>query len=326
MQTLRFIIQPRAAFGTPLVGDTLFGQLCWALRHRFGNGWLAERLQGYGEGRPFMVLADAFPHGTLPLPTVPSGCFQDSAEDRKVLKKKRWLPLTALATEFPTWLVQARTDQEAADAVLRSAGIRLDDPALQKVAPQPHNTINRTTGTTGDGMFAPYTMPQIWFHPAMRFDLYAVIDETRITAEELTAALTDIGRSGYGRDASIGLGKFAIDGAAQPAALPPADKANAWLTLAPCAPQGQGFARERSFYRPLTRFGRHGDTAALSGNPFKRPVLLAGTGAVFAPVNGGLDNQRLFLGQGLTGVPTDHPAAVSQGYAPVLAIRLEVTA
>ena len=41
MQTLRFIIQPRAAFGTPLVGDTLFCQLCWALRHRFGNGWLA---------------------------------------------------------------------------------------------------------------------------------------------------------------------------------------------------------------------------------------------------------------------------------------------
>ena len=104
------------------------------------------------------------------------------------------------------------------------------------------------------------------------------------------------------------------------------DKANAWLTLAPCAPQGQGFARERSFYRPLTRFGRHGDTAALSGNPFTRPVLLAGTGAVFAPANGSLDNQRLFLGQGLTDVSTDHPAAVSQGYAPVLAIRLEVTA
>ena len=326
MQTLRFIIQPCAAFGTPLVGDTLFGQLCWALRHRFGNDWLTERLQGYGEGRPFMVLSDAFPLGTLPLPTVPPGCFQNSIEDRKVLKKKRWLPLAVLAADFPTWLGQARTDQEAADAVLRANGSCLDNPALQKVAPQPHNTINRTTGTTGNGMFAPYTMPQIWFHPAMRFDLYAVIDESRITAEELTAALTDIGRSGYGRDASIGLGKFGIDGAAQPATLPQADKANAWLTLAPCAPQGQGFAGNRSFYRPLTRFGRHGDTAALSGNPFKRPLLLAGTGAVFAPANGGLDSKRLFLGQGLTGVSTDPPAAVGQGYAPALAIRMEVTA
>lgn len=326
MQTLRFIIQPCAAFGTPLVGDTLFGQLCWALRHRFGNDWLTERLQGYGEGRPFMVLSDAFPLGTLPLPTVPPGCFQDSTEDRKVLKKKRWLPLAVLAADFPTWLGQARTDQEAADAVLRASGSCLDNPALQKVAPQPHNTINRTTGTTGDGMFAPYTMPQIWFHPAMRFDLYAVVDESRITAEELTAALTDIGRSGYGRDASIGLGKFGIDGAAQPVTLPQADKANAWLTLAPCAPQRQGFACNRSFYRPLTRFGRHGDTAALSGNPFKRPLLLAGTGAVFAPANGGLDSKRLFLGQGLTGVSTDHSAAVGQGYAPALAIRMEETA
>ncbi|MDX9835273.1 MAG: hypothetical protein RBT36_08695 [Desulfobulbus sp.] len=326
MQTLRFIIQPRAAFGTPLVGDTLFGQLCWALRHRFGNDWLTERLQGYQEGRPFMVLSDAFPHSFLPLPVVPSWFFQPSDEDRKALKKKRWLPLTGMETNFRLWQSKARTDQEAADAVLRAAGIRLDDPALQKVAPQPHNTINRVTGTTGDGMFAPYTMPQIWFHPAMRFDLYAVIDESRISGAELSAALTDIGRSGYGRDASIGLGKFETHGAPHPAPLPQADKANAWLTLAPCAPQGQGFAREWSFYRPLARFGRHGDTAALSGNPFKRPVLLAGTGAVFAPTNGGLDNQRLFLGQGLTGVSTDHPAAVSQGYAPVLAIRMEVTA
>ncbi len=324
MQTLRFIIQPRSAFGTPLVGDTLFGQLCWAVRHRYGNEWLTERLQGYTEGHPFMVISDAFPHGFLPLPTVPSRFFDDSVEDRKILKKKRWLPVEKMERDVRAWQGHACNDREAADAVLRDNGISLDNPRLQTITPQPHNTINRGTGSTGEEMFAPYSMPQIWFHPTMRFDLYVVIDEERISAEELSAALADIGHSGYGRDASIGLGKFEFAGEARPTPLPKIDKANAWLTFAPCSPQGLGFDRERSFYRSMTRFGRHGDTAALSGNPFKRPILLAETGGVFAPVNGVVEDSRLFIGQGLGGVSTDQPEAVSQGYAPVLAIRMEV--
>ena len=31
-------------FGTPLAGDTLFGQLCWALRESAGEAALKERL------------------------------------------------------------------------------------------------------------------------------------------------------------------------------------------------------------------------------------------------------------------------------------------
>ena len=325
MHTLLFTIQPRTAFGTPLVGDTLFGQLCWALRNRFGNDWLDERLRGYSEGQPFMVVADAFPQGFLPLPTVPSRFFEKSAEDRKILKKKRWLPMEKIGTDFQGWQHGAVTDREAADHILRAGGVQPDNPALQTTASQPHNSINRATGTTGEGMFAPYSMPQIWFHPAMRFDLYAVIDDQRISAGELTAALADIGQSGYGRDASIGLGKFEIDGVSPAATLPKIKTANAWLTLAPCAPQGLGFDKDKSFYSPLTRFGRHGDTAALSTNPFKRPVLLAGTGSVFSPADGVFDNSRFFIGQGLGGISVVHPKTVTQGYAPVLPIRMEVS-
>ena len=324
MHILRFTLHPRAAFGTPLVGDTLFGQLCWALRHRFGNQWLTERLQGYCKGLPFLVVSDAFPQGFLPLPLVPSGLFAESAEDQKILKKKRWLPVAACAAHFRQWQSQASTDQEAANAVLARQGVTSGNSALHKVLPQPHNSINRATGTTGDDMFAPYSMPQIWFHPDMRFDLYLVVDEQQINVEELTAALTDIGQNGYGRDASIGLGKFEIDTVSPAADLPEIAGANAWLTLAASAPQEMGFAREKSFYRPLTRFGRHGDTAAVSGNPFKRPILLAATGSVFSPENAAIEQDRLYIGQGVGGVSTVQPEAVSQGYAPVLAIRMEV--
>ncbi|MDR1367657.1 MAG: CRISPR-associated protein Csm7 [Candidatus Accumulibacter sp.] len=327
-QTCRFILRPQTAFGTPLAGDTLFGQLCWALRHRFGNEWLTERLAGYKDGCPFLVVSDAFPHGFLPLPTVPTAFWEAQPDaDRKILKKKRWLPVEKLETGFSTWQSLACDDTDAAEAVLQkyiSPESRKGKERifLQKLRNQPHNSINRATSTTGEGnMFAPHTQTQYWFHPKMRLDLYAVLDETRLAAIDLETTLTNIGQSGFGRDASIGLGKFVGEYDAAFTGLPHAANANAFLTLAPCAPQGQGFVPERSFYQILTRFGRHGDIAARSGNPFKRPLLLAKTSGVFSPV--ALDRHRAFIGQGLGDVSICRPETVAQGYAPVVGVRME---
>lgn len=319
MQTYRLTLQPATAFGTPLAGDTLFGQLCWALRHRLGNERLNELLIGYTQNQPFAVVSDPFPQGFLPLPSLPSGFWQDSAVDRKTLKKKRWIAIEDIEAPLAQWQSLAFSDNEAAESITHHNG------PLHSEHAQPHNSINRQTGTTGEGQFAPYTQPQTWFAPGLAFDVYVVIDEERLTLAELLAALGDIGQTGYGRDASIGLGKFHLPGEAQadPFALT-ADQspkaANAWLTLGPCAPQGLGFCRERSYYQPLTRFGRHGDSAVHTGNPFKRPILLARSGAVFWPEKLALDCR--LIGQGIGDVSAAHPETVAQGYAPVLGIRL----
>ncbi len=322
MQTYRFTLRPLSAFGTPLAGDTLFGQLCWTLRHQLGNARLNDLLHGYTSGKPFAVLSDALPAGHVPLPNVPSQTWQQStatdAPDRKVLKKKKWLSIDDLATPFVQWQSLAKSDAEVAPAA-----------ATPIERAQPHNTINRQTGTTGEGQFAPYAMPQIWFHPAMQFDLYVVLDEARLNVAELTAALVYMGQVGFGRDASIGLGKFALDGDAVPsrhlnegAAATTGAQANSYLTLGPCAPQGLGFCPVRSSYQVATRFGRHGDAAVQSGQPFKRPVLLAKAGGLFWPET--IDAARQFIGQGLGGtvnpVSLAMPETVQQGYAPVIAI------
>ncbi|MDP1606429.1 MAG: hypothetical protein Q8L93_07315 [Rhodocyclaceae bacterium] len=100
--------------------------------------------------------------------------------------------------------------------------------------------------------------------------------------------------------------------------------ANAYWTLAPSAPQGQGFDGEHSYWRVLTRFGRHGNAHALAANPFKNPLLLAATGAVFVP--GTAWTPRLFIGQGLGGqgrLSKAEPATVHQGYAPVLPLGIK---
>ncbi|OGB57749.1 MAG: hypothetical protein A2503_10465 [Burkholderiales bacterium RIFOXYD12_FULL_59_19] len=344
MRTYRFTLRPLSAFGTPLAGDTLFGQLCWTLRHQLGNARLNDLLHGYTSGQPFAVLSDALPTGHVPLPCVPSELWQRSnaadAPDRKALKKKKWLPTAALATPFATWQASAHSDTEVA-APLISAWATQDhhrNPAgsSHTERAQPHNTINRQTGTTGEGQFSPYAMPQLWFHPAMQFDLVVVLDEVRLGITELSAALGYMGQVGFGRDASIGLGKFELVGEAVTNSLhgggsaPTGSTANSYLTLGPCAPQGLGFCPVRSTYQVATRFGRHGDSAVQSGQPFKRPVLLAKAGGVFWPET--LDASRQFIGQGLGGsanpVSLAMPETVQQGYAPVIAIAqlVETTA
>lgn len=240
----------------------------------------------------------------------------DGNLDRKTLKKKRWLPIPALSNDFRDWQSLAQSDIEANKQLAGS------ERALAEKHPQPHNSINRESGTTGEGMFVPYTQSQYWFAPAIQLDLYAVIDETRISVEELIAALNFMGRTGYGRDASIGLGKFTTECDTTFTGFVPIASANAWLTLAPCAPQGLGFNAAASFYQPMTRFGRHGDAAVLSDSPFKRPLLLAKTGSVFAPGNDKLD--AAYIGQGLANISTSQPQAVAQGYAPTIGIRMEM--
>ena len=331
MQMLSYPLRPLSAFGTPLAGDTLFGQLCWTLRHQLGNARLNDLLVGYTNGAPFMVVSDALPADHVPLPSAPSGLWQQTANaDRKVLKKKKWVPIAMLDTPFAAWQASARSDGEVAAPWMKEwaeqAKHRDTKGSSQTERAQPHNTINRQTGTTGEGQFAPYAMPQIWFHPAMRFDLYVVLDETRLSQAEFSTALDYMGATGFGRDASIGLGKFERMGDTTATTWPTTTGANSYVTLGPCAPQGQGFCPKRSTYQVATRFGRHGDAAVQSGQPFKRPVLLAKAGGVFWPET--LDAACTFIGQGLGGpgnpVSLAMPETVQQGYAPVIAIHRTV--
>jgi len=107
MQTLRLTLQPRTAFGVPIRGDTLFGQLCWAIRHRFGEERLVDLLQEYAE-QPFAVCSDAFPKGYLPRPALPLHRFERVDEERKRVKKRQWLPLHATADQRPLRSIQRR--------------------------------------------------------------------------------------------------------------------------------------------------------------------------------------------------------------------------
>lgn len=310
---LGFALRPRSAFVTPLAGDTLFGQLCWALRHQHGEAALARWLHGYTEGEPFLVVGAPLPAGHAPLPSLPPDCWDtDAHTPAKVLCQRRWLPVDALAQPVCQWRALARTDADTPGANLL-------------LAPYTHNTLSRQSGSTGLAQFAPYTVLQRWHVPteqgeAPTLTLTCIHDADRLDADALLAALRWVGEFGYGADASTGMGRFDVTPCPLPWPDPPA-QANAWLTLGPLAPAGLALDSAHSYYTLDIRFGRHGDQDALSGLPFKRPVMLAHPGAVFAPAASHTpDWGRLWLGQGVRGVSHARPDTVHQGYAPVLAI------
>jgi CRISPR-associated protein Csm4 len=319
MQSFCVTLTPLSAFATPMKGDTLFGQLCWAIRNRLGETHLNQCLEGYTQNQPFAVISDAFPEAYVPLPKLPSNYYRPIAgEDRKAIKKRCWLPMDAIEKPVSDWL------ESAIPPAAIAAGYNAGKQAyvnLSEKHPQPHNTINRQTNTTGKNGFAPYSIEQEWFLPGLRWTVYLVLDTERLSTADCRQCFEDIGDIGFGRDASIGLGKFAIE-AFNPSPLPRQNDANACLTLAPSAPQGLGFDSQRSFYQLFTRFGRHGDVAVhQEGKPFKNPILLAQTAAVFStkPPEFG------FIGQGLGGngeLSKTLLTTVHQGYAPVIAINV----
>ena len=324
MRRIRVRIRPESAFGTPMRGDTLFGQLCWSARHRFGEDRLRGLLAGYAEGRPFLVVSDAFPAGHLPRPALPMSMFDtDCEDDRKRLKKMRWLPVSAFHKPMRQWLELCVTDAAIAPPFPRPEVVgQRENKEIWLERTQPHNTIHRISNSTRTGEFAPYQMSVLWPASGLLLDVYLLVNESSLGIEELRELIGDVGVSGYGRDASIGHGRFAVESLEADNWPEDQKDADAWMTLAPCAPQGMPWKPERCFWKPFTRFGRHGQAAVYTGRPFKNPVLLADTAAVLTPAE---YMPIPMIGKGLGGngeLSRAIPGTVHQGYAPVLGVRL----
>ena len=318
MKTVKYTLKPIGPFASPLLGDTLFGQLCWTIVRAEGEAALNQLLAGYAQ-KPFVVFSDAFPADHLPKPTLPTMYFGPSAQnpkERKVLKRKQWMPLDALSRPLDEWLAFAKTDQDLL-AEVNSAQTQISHWQRHM-----HNSIDRRTGTTGEVGFAPYAVEELWFAQKICLDIYAIVDEQQISADKIYEYLVRIGELGYGKDANIGAGRFNIE-KKQAEPLPQHNNSNAVLTLANVAPQGLPLRPAGCFYQPFTRYGRHGDWAVLV-NPFKSPILMAKTGAVLTPAE---PMSAPFIGQALGGngeISKIIPQTVHQGYAPVVHIHLPI--
>ncbi|MGC8658909.1 MAG: type III-A CRISPR-associated RAMP protein Csm4 [Desulfomonilaceae bacterium] len=338
-------IHPLAAFGTPLKGDTLFGQFCWQVAYDpdLVDGGLEPNLDRYCES-PFMVVSSAYPkiklsNGAsfyaLKKPDLPFGSLfpdlktslREQVEKKKVFKSKKWmfapldLRIDLKQVKFVSDSELLDLDSEKKTGKVTVIEKTINGKTLIKSFAQPHNSINRITSTTGGSPeFAPYQTDLLLYRPGTLLSFFVLIDENVTDIERIVEGFTRIGSYGFGKDASIGKGKFRVQGFNE-VKLAKAQNAKGLYCLGPCAPRSGSY--DEAFFQPFVRFGRHGDRVASSQQPFKNPVIMADEGAVFMPSDR-KDLTSGYFGIGLTGVSRIQPKAVAQGYSITLALELEV--
>lgn len=226
---------------------------------------------------------------------MPSFFWETDSEDLKVLKKRRWFPRNKLSEPLTGWQKLACSDSDVYGGDLFSHEYL-----------QTHNSINRTTGTTGNAEFAPFVQSVQFFNG--EFDLYLGFEPNRISQQELEEVFRVIGISGFGRDASVGLGKFSLQ---KFESVNFEQSKKSVMTLSGCCISGLQMGSP-TFYKPDTYFGRHGSLFANGANPFKKPILKVQTGAVLTPTQ---PLEQPFIGKGLTNISSAYPETVHQGYA-----------
>jgi len=337
-------IKPHSSFGTPLKGDTIFGQFCWQAAEQpdILNGGLPRWIACYGE-RPFAVFSSAWPilredgscRYAIRRPELPLSLLGDPEEsndcaerlkNRKKNKGRKWLLVGKDLSVRLDWS-NMLGDRELYD--LHLASLAPEWRQRQRLTPvqqrrpvsgieQQHNTINRLTMTTGKGEFAPYAMMNTCFMPELEFVIFVGLDEDACAPERLQEAFSRIGQWGFGRDASTGLGRFTVT-AMEEITIPPMGEVDACLTLGPCVPAQDCW--QAMYCVPFTRFGRHGAQLLHTRNPFKNPVVMADEGAVFVPASGGSPTQP-YLGRAVGNISKAQPEAVCQGYSLYLPMQM----
>ncbi|WP_151899682.1 hypothetical protein MLC52_09870 [Sulfurimonas sp. NW15] len=281
-------ITPTSNFATTLKGDTLFGQICWAIRYQFSEDRLNKLLNNY-ETNPFLIVSDGFASGYLPKPNMPSLLLEEDGNLKKQNRKKIWLTLDELQNGN---YKKAKTDIQVDNKDQTQSSVK--------------TAINYRTNTTGNG-FDPYSITEAYFS---KKDIYFLIDDN-FSLDELETSLNTVSQMGYGKKATIGKGRFTI-GEFEEIKLNTTSKT--FMTLSPSVLNG--INAKNVYYEPFTRFGKHG--AELSNtNPFKKPIILADTKAV---INFKDKTNLEFVGKAIKGIST-HNNTVHQGYSMVIPIK-----
>jgi len=304
MKLYRFDIKLKGAFATPPKGDTFFGQFCWQIVQNRDSSFLEELLDGYTANRPFAIFSDILPQNRIQKPPIPDSLFGIAFDPkkRKEIKAKNIIDLEKLKEnkylynkEFILKKVESQKDFKVKESIV----VR--------------NSINRLTFTTDKGFdpFANYRFD----YQSDNATFYLMLDE-RLSIEDTTIFLEQIGQIGFGKDSSVGRGKYDIIKVSEYQF--DNNNTNALITLSPSILSNQGFTQ--AWYNTFTRFGKHGNYLTHS-LVWKNPILMADSFALIK------SEKKEFIGQGLGGdgkISKALPQTVHQGYAITIPVTLEV--
>jgi len=294
MRMYKATLIPKSSFATPLQGDTLFGQICWAIVYIWNEKRLDKLLEKYKE-KPFLVVSDGFISRYFPKPKMPSRYLKEDPNLKKQNRKKTWISFEHLQSgEF--------NKAEKEDDIVESK---------DKKETIVRNSINYKTSTTDGDSFAPYGVEELFLN---KKDLYFLLDEEQFKKEELQKCLNLISQMGYGKDTTIGKGRFEISELSE---FKVNFDSKTYMALSPFSFENQNDDVEDIFYEPFIKFGKFGGDRAFQ-NAFKKPILFINSGSVIVFKE---KPNKPYFGKAIENISDSFNKAVHQGYTILLPIK-----
>lgn len=283
MKTYRINLTIYSGILTPFQADTIFGHLCWVVAHKEGDKSLQRFLVPFKEGNPSFVISDGLPMGLLPKPL--SAKFFFEPDKRKEIKKIEFICL------------------EEFNLIRMNRGCMFTKVKAVKHGTTPHNRISRITGTTpSEGGF--YSLEE-YFVPHISIYLKVVSEEWKDRVINLFNVLS---KSGFGSKKSIGKGQFDVEDVKE-FNFEKIENANGFVALSNFCPKREDPIE--GMYKTFVKYGKLGEEFTFCGNPFKRPLVMIKTGAVFKTDG----NHKEFYGGMVNNIAPAKPEVVQYAYA-----------
>lgn len=258
MKTYRIRLTTRSGTLTPFQADTIFGHLCWIVAHKEGEENLQEFLEPFKEGNPPFIISNGFPANLLPKP-LSAELDIDDLSKRKNVKKTEYVS----SDKFNRIRKGEKPDFQLVD---------IDKFVTHTTTP--HNTINRLTYTTlAEG--GVYSLEETVI-PNVSVYLKAVSEEWK---EKVIDLFNELSKSGYGAKKSIGKGQFTLNSVEEFDRFEDLKDATGFVTLSNFCPKKED--PTGGLYKTFVKYGKLGEEFTFCGNPFKRPLVMIKTGAVF---------------------------------------------
>jgi len=316
-------IQPESPFLTPPQSDTIFGHLAWAIVYDQGERRLHQVLDEFRSGNPPFLLSSAFPKGMLPLPVLPSLKNEDiqklasqlypgeenvSALRKTIEKVKRRKKIQYIDIASFSEIAQTLTNSNLVRKLLSITQNHVGD--ITKEETVMHTAVNRITSSAQEGALFSYNEIAYRAKLSIWFKLSDISWKP-----ELERWLKIIEGSGFGKRKSVGLGQFKIASITE-ASLPYIANPNAFITLSSYVPkQGDPV---RGYCKHIIKRGKLGGHLALTGNVWKKPLLMLAPGSIFS-ISGKLHS---YYGGLISEIHPDRPEVVQYAFAFPLGIRL----
>lgn len=277
MRLHRFLLRPLAPWATPLRSDTLYGLLLWRIAERQGDEACRHAITAFLEGKPPFVLSSALPEGSVfapRLPPVPRARFRQWVEEGAIVDAAG-APLSLMAALQAFKRFRKQTHLPLADWQKLAGALsvrRLFAAFCSRSAPdgsvEPHVSIDRRSGGALEGGL--YFNRLRWFRQDARLHLYARTD----SPETLLSLLAEAGELGFGKDAALGKGRFAVQADTDFRAGTLDNDGPSSLLLSVCA--APDMAALQGWYATEIKRGKVWG----GGSPFKNPLLLLSEGSL----------------------------------------------